>query len=87
MYNKRKWLNDKQSSSTGSIVCFSGLSNWSKNDDKTRAKSRFVEISDCHNKIRIHQGQFETKKEYIMKIIAMKEELQDYIVFLQSEKP
>lgn len=82
-YNRRKWLNPKRSSSTGSIVCFSGLANWS--DEGKRPVSRFIEISDCHNKIRIHQSQFETQGQFLSKVEILKEELELYIEFLKKE--
>lgn len=83
MYNRRKWLNPPNSSSTGSIVCFSGLANWI--DDGKRPISRFIEIADCHSKIRIHQSQFETQEQYLKKVEVLKGELELYIEVLKKE--
>jgi len=84
MYNKRKWLNSKKSSSTGSIVCFSGLANWSYRGDEVPVKARFIEISDCSNKVRIHQAKFETLEEYTQKIKDLKHEIEQYLIYLKN---
>lgn len=85
MYNSRCWLNNKKSSSTGSIVCFSGRSNYSFASESTPAYSRFVELSDCHSKVRIHQARFETKAQYLRKIDKMIDALIKYRTSLENE--
>lgn len=84
--NKRVWLNPENSSSTSTMVCYSGEANWSEENSDKPAISRFVEIADCHGKIRIHQARFETMQEYIDKIKLMKETLAEYQAVLEIEK-
>lgn len=85
MFNKRVWLNPDSSSSTGSIVCFSGLANWTEAGSDKPAKSRFVEIADCHKKVRIHQGEMDSLEEFIKKIELMKHMLTEFQMILESE--
>lgn len=84
-YNQRVWLNKHSSSSTGSIVCYSGNANWTEEGQNVPAVTRFVEVADCHNKIRIHQGQLETLQEFINKVELMQKTLSDYLLVLRNE--
>ena len=84
MYSKRKWLNKDDSSSTGSIVCFSGLANWSEKGKK-RTLIRFVEFGDCLGKVRIHQSKHESLEEYRLKISKLKTEIDNYLKYLVTE--
>jgi len=85
-YNDRLWLNDERISSTGSIVCYSGESSWKKPNSEEPEHTRFVEIADCHSKVRIHQSDLESLQEYIDKIREMKKALERYIQRLEVEK-
>ena len=51
-YNTRTWLNGSNSRSTGSIVCYDGVTKFCDGVDR----DSFVEISDCHSKIRLHKS-------------------------------
>ena len=84
-YNRRKWLNRNSSSSTASVVCHSGPANWLK-EDGSRDFSRFIEISDCHNKVRLHQAPFETADAFIGKISLLRSELLLFMEYLEKEK-
>lgn len=52
-YNKRVWLNEINNSSTGSVVCFHGNVKWNSNPNNEQT---FLEIADCHDKIRLHKN-------------------------------
>lgn len=80
-YCKRVWLNQDDSPSTGSIVCYAGDLEW----DDGWNPSYFVEVSDCHNKIRIHQSCQDTLEEYITKVRAMRDALTDYLNEIDSQ--
>ena len=78
MYNERTWLNSKDSSFTGSIVCFDG-------ETKQSYYTRFVEVSDCHSKIRLHQDLTGNYDDWVNKIKTMRDALNDYINYLEQK--
>ena len=82
-YNKRTWLNAADDSSTGSIVIFDGVPNWSKEGERTA----FVELSDCHCKVRIHKGRFEedADRAFRRKVIKLRDELNEYLDYLDKK--
>lgn len=80
-YNKRTWLNNTKSDSTSTIVAYDGYVTY-KNKP---TPYRFLEISDCKNKIRLHQNTDDTKSDYVNKIKLLRDELTKYILFLQNE--
>jgi len=80
-YNKRVFLNQENSSSTGSIVCFDGEIKRS-GDGRSRRYS-FVEIADCQVKARLHRAYGDRAEDYIGKIKKMKNALSDYLDYLQ----
>jgi len=84
IYNERTWLNDMDSPSTGSIVCFQGLANWLEDGSDKRAIHTFVEIGDCHQEIRIHRSRFDSDEVYIEKLEKMRNVLDDFIEFLKG---
>lgn len=69
-YKKTIWLNDPESSSTGSIVCYDGSLQYEDTGDRM-VPCRFVEIADCHQKVRLHQTHVDTLDEYKNKIDAL----------------
>jgi hypothetical protein len=80
-YCKRIWLNPKQSASTGSVVVFDGKATWGY---KKPEHTRFLELSDCHGKVKLHQCKFETKKTYIKKIKLLYKTIGKYIEHLEE---
>ena len=82
-YNKRLWLNGKQSSSTGSVVAFSGKIKWNKKDEGRI--NRFLEISDCQVKVRLHQCYEDTDKMFIKKLKKLRNFIDKYIEFIEGE--
>lgn len=75
----RKWLNPKNSASTGSITIYDGPSSWNKKE-----KVRFIEIADCHVKARLHQAKEDTKDEWASKVDKMIDTLIEYKKFLKG---
>jgi len=81
-YNNRVWLNELDSSSTGSIVTFDGKSQWRNDPPETRES--WVEIGDCHDKVKIHRCHKDTQETYLKKIEKMRNALDEYIIHLKS---
>lgn len=79
LYNSRKWLNKKKSSSTGSIVCYYGPDAW----DKTRL-DMFVEVASCTSTARLHPTTTEDVSTYKKKIKTLRDELTAYLKFLDT---
>jgi hypothetical protein len=82
MYSKRLWLNDTDSPSTGSVVAYRGNMVFG---DETKMTA-FLEISDCHNKARLHVSPMDTMQEYIIKMERLRDFISDYIDYLKKEK-
>lgn len=80
MYNKRKWLNSRVSDSTGSIVAFSGK----VTHDNKKVDWTFLEISDCSNKIRLHQTTDDSRQGFINKMKLLKNEIELFIEYLEK---
>jgi len=80
-YNKRTWLNKEGSDSTGSIVANDSIA--TSNDNK-EYEFRFVEISDCRGKVRLHQTTDDTKEDFINKIKLLKNELSLFLEHLEN---
>jgi len=79
-YNRRVWLNSSKSSSTGSVVCFFG-----KNvEGRIPKKLAYVEISDCHQKVWLHQSASDTDQMYFDKVKLLRDELSEYLKFLKT---
>lgn len=81
-YNKRTWLNSSQSDSTGSIVAFDGEVTY-KGDN---VPSRFLEISDCQTKVRLHQTWGDSKDDFIFKMRLLKSEIELFISHLEKSE-
>lgn len=54
-YHHRQWLNPEGHPSTGSVVSYCGQQWWSANKD-SQPVAAFLEIADCHGKIRLHDN-------------------------------
>ena len=78
MYNSRLWLNEKGKSSTGSIVAYEGPSDWSDEN------IIFLEISDCHEKVRLHKANNDSKKEFCNKLRIIAEEAERFARYLEA---
>lgn len=81
MYSKRLWLNNEDSPQTGSVVAYRGKMMFG-GDIKMTA---FLEISDCHNKSRLHVSPMDTMQDYIIKMEKLRDFVSDYIDYLKSE--
>ena len=78
MYKSSVWLNENDKSSTGSVVCYEGLADWS---DKY---VHFIEISDCHCKIRLHKTDNDTKEDFCNKLRILSNEILDFLNHIEN---
>ncbi len=82
MYNKRTWLNAESCDSTGSVVAYDGkVTDLDTNNQYTQ---RFLEIADCHHKIRLHKTSDDTDKDFLDKMRLLKSEIDQFINYLES---
>lgn len=82
-YKTQVFLNPLESSSTGSIVCFDGDYDY----DDGRDRYAFLEISDCHQKIRLHKCNGDTIEDFIAKLILLQGEIEKFLEHLNGGKP
>lgn len=67
-YIDRVWLNADDSPSTGSVVAYDGPDNWASGE-----RSQFLEIADCHNKVRLHRSKLDTVADFAAKVRRLAE--------------
>lgn len=82
MYNKRTWLNKETSSSTGSFVCYDGTY---KSDEGDDVPWSYVEVADCHCKVRLHQSRSDTPQDFLDKLKLLHKELDTFIKYLETK--
>jgi hypothetical protein len=82
MYSKRVWLNKDGSPSTGSVVAFYGETTWRKEKDV----STFLEVADCHDKIRLHRTHDDSMEDFVKKLRLLATTANDFATFLESEE-
>ena len=80
-YSDRRWLNKTDSPSTGSFVAYSGPDPWKENKVMT-----FIEVADCHEKVRLHIAPTDTKADFIEKLTTLTGGLHKFIQYLQEEE-
>lgn len=83
-YNRRVWLNKEDCFYTGSVVMYHGPDLKKDLDGEIKYYS-FIEIADCHNKVRLHADGVDYQN-YIDKIKLLRNELSDYIDYLEKQK-
>lgn len=81
-YSKRIWLNPNDSPSTGNMIMFDGQE---YDEDGKGYNSQFLKISDCYHTIRLHQAYYDTKKDFLNKLILMRDELNLFIEHLENK--
>lgn len=79
-YSSRKWLNTKKSRSTGSVVCFDGMTEFAEGLDR----DSFIEISDCRGKVKLHKGSEDSSAEFIHKLVMLRCEIDRFIIHLRT---
>ena len=79
-YNSRKWLNHEKSRSTGSVVCFDGMTEFSEGLDR----DSFIEIADCRGKVKLHKSSEDSSEEFIFKLTLLRYEIDRFIDHLRN---
>lgn len=82
-YVTREWLNPDMSDLTGSIVCFDGRV---IDFEGKEFPEIFVEIADCHRKVRIHKTSDSTDDEFLFKLRNLRNEITKFITHLENKK-
>jgi hypothetical protein len=77
-YCDRQWLNDNNSASTGSVVAFHGETTWRDKPEVTM----FLELADCHNKVRLHKSYDDTQAMFIDKLNKLATVVSNFAIFL-----
>ncbi|RLI67689.1 MAG: hypothetical protein DRP02_14050 [Candidatus Gerdarchaeota archaeon] len=81
-YCKKEFLTDSPEQSTSSVVSFSGRVQWGKNDKPEPIS--FLEISNCHEKARLHQTYEMTDAEWVMQVKRLRDHINNYLTFLET---
>ena len=79
-YCRRKFLNDPDSPSTGSVVAYDGPGPWLAEDHAT-----FLEIAGCHSKVRLHLTDREAKAQFIGKLFLLRTVIDEFIIHLEGK--
>jgi len=83
MYNKRVWLNNENSGSTGSAVAFCGR--YLYEDDEEELVTSLT-IGDCKGVAKLHRAYAETNEDFIEKMKNLRTTVDDFISFLTINK-
>ena len=81
-YSNRQWLNPDGHPSTGSVVAYHGEAPWER-DGKPETMT-ILEISDCHNKVRLHRSEKDTLDEFISKMETLHTVIGEFVIHLRS---
>ena len=81
-YSNRQWLNPDGHPSTGSVVAYHGESPWDR--DGKPDMMTILEISDCHNKVRLHRSEKDTMEEFIGKMETLRDVIDDFVSHLRQ---
>ena len=69
--------------STGSITVYDGQI--IEEDKKDPWEHQFIEVTDCHNKIRLHRASYDTQEDWLEKVTMLKQTIDDYYEHLRSK--
>lgn len=81
-YKSQQWLNPIDSPSTGSVVCYDGDVQY----DDGPYRSIFLEVSDCHQKARLHKSHTDSIEDFVCKLVLLRKEIDDFICHLKQQR-
>lgn len=81
-YCKKEFLTDENEQSTSSVVSFSGMVQWGRNDKPEEL--HFLEVSNCHEKARLHRTFEMTKEDWITQVKRLRDHINLYLDFLEA---
>lgn len=79
-YCNKEWLNEPESPSTGSVVCYHGIADFADGE----GENLFIEIADCKSKVRLHKTHGSTRAQFIAKLERLQSALADFHDHLTS---
>lgn len=79
-YKETTALNDDNKPSTGMVTAYAGKSPW----PKAMKEYYFLEVQDCHSKIRLHNSQIDSKKDFIKKLKRLHKAIGRFIDYLEK---
>lgn len=82
LYNNRIWVNNEDTPSSGSLVCFDGVIQYDVKEAPER--TTFAEFGSCHEKIRLHKTPWESNQDFIDKIERVYAELGHFLDHLKD---
>jgi len=81
-YNSRQFLNPSSSHYTGTLVCFDGVE--IINQGKELPRYTFIELSDCHGKVRLHKDNNLLMRDFVLKLRLMAREINEFANYLEN---
>ena len=81
LYSKRVWLNEDHLPSTGSVVAYHGDIAYPDGVDKAVS---FLEVSDCHGKVRLHFTPTDSLDQFVKKMETLRGVIDDFVLHLKD---
>jgi hypothetical protein len=81
-YCEKEFLTDSPEPSTSTVVSFYGDVQWGRNDRPENLS--FLEISDCHERVRLHRPYEMTNAEWLAQVQRLQAHIGRYINFLET---
>lgn len=82
-YHKREWLTKVGDPATPAVVSFAGKTKWGGEDNPS--EFFMLEISSCHDKVRLHKTSDQTKEDWIKQMEKLHSHIGSYLEFLKSQ--
>lgn len=83
-YHEREWLTEIGNSSTPTVVSFAGEIKWGSEDKPS--EFYMIEISSCHEKIRLHKTADQTDEDWIKQVWKLHTHVGKYLEFLRTQQ-
>jgi len=79
-YHDREWLTEEGDPATPSVVSFAGLTNWADGEEPLY----MVEISSCHDKVRLHKTHDQTLEDWKNQVEKLYAHVGRYLDYLSK---
>ena len=80
LYNKRTWLNNENSPSTGNVICFDEYTTY----HGEQKRNIFLQVSDCNWAARLHKSENDSVVDFIDKVKLLYKEIGVFINHLEN---
>jgi len=81
-YCKKEFLTPDDEPSTSAVVSWYGDIKWDKDNDGGNVS--FLEISSCHEVVRLHRTYEMTHEAWVAQVQKLKNHIDEYLIFLES---